>query len=231
LGRPNLIRALLVDEFSCWVQLATAMLGAMLSKSLLPIMGLGMGLALLAGAASAQPYPYPPPVQLAPPPSMAPAPCGNGAFAQEAEALIAEGISAERTKFAPGAPPLMPDIDLTRIAQRRSCDMARGTSDFSHTDAQGNFIAGYMVRARFGPYGSVGENIMEMGGTVQMGRLPFSVEQFAREAVEGWMESPGHRKNILNPRYNSSGIGVAMVGGQAIATQVFRGPPHVRDQE
>ena len=144
--------------------------------------------------------------------------------------MITEGINEERTKFAPDAPPLMPDIDLTRIAQQRSCDMARGMSDFSHTDTQGNFIAGDMAHKIFGPYGSVGENIMEMAGTVQWGRLPFSPEQFAREAVEGWMESPGHRKNILNPRYDSSGIGVAMVGGQALATQVFRGPPRVRER-
>jgi uncharacterized protein YkwD len=198
----------------------------MLSKSLLLV----MGLALAASGAQADPSVGPPAI-LTPPPGMAPAPCGNGAFAQEAEALIAEGIDAERAKFAPDAPPLHPDIDLTRIAQRRSCDMARGTSEFSHTDAQGNFIAGDMVRGRFGPYGTVGENIMEMGGTMEMiGRAPFGPEEFARMAVEGWMKSPGHRENILNPRYDLSGIGVAMVGDRAFATQVFRGPPHRRDE-
>jgi uncharacterized protein YkwD len=161
-----------------------------------------------------------------PPPSTAPALCGNDeTFAQEAEALIAQEIGTQRTKVAPDAPPLMPDIDLTRIAQRRSCDMARGTSDFSHTDAQGNFIAGDMVRARFGPYGSVGENIMEMSGT-----RAFGPEEFARVAVEGWMKSPGHRANILNPRYDTSGVGVAMAGDRAFATQVFRGPPRMRDK-
>jgi len=199
----------------------------MFSKSLLLV----MGLALAAPAAWANPSFVSPPVLLTPPPA-APSLCQsqNQAFAQDAEALIAERINGERAKFAPGAPPLMPDIDLTRIAQRRSCDMARGMSDFSHTNAQGNFIAGDMARARFGPYGAVGENIMEMSGTVQLGRLPFGPEQFAGEAVEGWMESPGHRKNILNPRYDTSGIGVAMVGGQAFATQVFRGPPRVLDK-
>ena len=204
------------------------MLGAMRSKSLLLV----MGLALIAPAARADSSFVSPPVLLTPPPSATPNLCQNRnqAFAQEAEVLIADGINEERAKFAPDAPPLMPDIDLTRIAQQRSCDMARGMSDFSHTDAEGNFIAADMVHRIFGPYGSVGENIMELAGTVQFGRLPFSPEQFAREAVEGWMESPGHRKNILNPRYDSSGIGVAMVGGQALATQVFRGPPRVRER-
>ena len=188
--------------------------------------------ALLAipGAALAQPYPGIPPAMLAPPPGLpmdaAPGFCPNAeqAFARVAEALIIQGIDAERARYAPDAPPLRSDPDLVRIARSRSCDMGHG-AEFSHDDAQGHFIAGDMVRAQFGPYGIIGENIMEMGGTVQLGRLPFGPEQFAREAVEGWMESPGHRKNILNPRYNSSGIGVAMVGGQAFATQVFRGPP------
>jgi len=199
------------------------MLGAMLSKSLLLV----MGLALIAPAARAHSTFVSPPVLLTPPPGAVPSPCQDQAFAQEAEALIAEGINGERAKFAPAAPPLMPDIGLTRIAQRRSCDMARGDSDFSHTDAEGNFIAGDMVRARFGPYGSVGENIMEMSGTFMR---VFGPEEFARAAVEGWMKSPGHRENILNPRYDASGIGVAMAGGQAFATQVFRGPPRVRDR-
>ncbi len=183
--------------------------------------------------AAAQPDPHLyglPPALLAPPPRTAPAlACQDGdqRFAQEAEALIALRIAAARAKFAPGAPPLMPDIDLTRIAQRRSCDMARGMSDFSHTDAQGNFIAGDMVRGRFGPYGLVGENIMEASGT---GRS-FGPEEFAKAAVDGWMKSPGHRENILNPRYDISGIGVAMVGDTAFATQVFRGPPRTRDSD
>jgi len=198
-------------------------MGAMFSKSLLLV----MGLALIAPAALADSSFVRPPVLLTRPPGAPPSPCQSQAFAQEAEALIAGEIGAQRTKFAPDAPPLMPDIDLTRIAQRRSCDMARGTSDFSHTDAQGNFIAGDMVRGRFGPYGSVGENIMEMGGTFTR---VFGPEEFARAAVEGWMKSPGHRENILNPRYDTSGVGVAMVGDTAFATQVFRGPPRVRNK-
>jgi uncharacterized protein YkwD len=224
------------------------MMGAMRSKSLLLV----MGLAFIAPAAQADSSFVGPPVLLTPPPGAGPSPCQsqNQLFAQEAEALIAEGINEERGKFAPDAPPLMPDINLTRIAQRRSCDMARGTSDFSHTDAQDNFIAGDMVRRIFGPYGSVGENIMEMGeerpasrssgharatnaaswGERPDGVPPFSAEQFAREAVEGWMKSPGHRENILNSRYDSSGIGVAMAGDRAFATQVFRGPPRVRNK-
>ncbi|HEX8154194.1 MAG TPA: CAP domain-containing protein, partial [Thermoanaerobaculia bacterium] len=42
----------------------------------------------------------------------------------------------------------------------------------------------------------------------------------AEEIVEGWMSSPGHRANILNPAYEE--VGLAVAGGSP--TSSFRGP-------
>jgi uncharacterized protein YkwD len=165
-------------------------------------------------------------------PSVAEAvPCRDQAFAREAEALIAQRINAERARLVPDAPALQTDPALTRIAQVRSCDMVRGQSPLSHTDEQGHFIAGDMVHDIFGPFGIVGENIMRMGAAVALGVRPFGPDEFARAAVEVWMSSPEHRANILNPRYDASGVGVAKVDGQAVATQVFRGPARVRGRD
>ncbi|OGF26272.1 hypothetical protein A2303_03690 [Candidatus Falkowbacteria bacterium RIFOXYB2_FULL_47_14] len=41
------------------------------------------------------------------------------------------------------------------------------------------------------------------------------------EMTKGWMESPGHRANILNGDYDEAGVGLAYVNGFFIATQVF----------
>jgi uncharacterized protein YkwD len=136
-----------------------------------------------------------------------------------AETLIAEGIEAERARFAPDAPRLALDPDLTDIARQRSEAMAHG-APFSHEDENGRVIAADMVRRRFGPYGAIGENILEIYGS-----QAFDATAFARSAVSGWTKSPGHRANILSPDYRSSGIGVVVNGGYAYATQVFRGPP------
>ena len=47
-------------------------------------------------------------------------------------------------------------------------------------------------------------------------------KQWAKFIVEGWMKSPGHRKNILNARFNYLGVAVWECGGKiAYATQVF----------
>jgi len=39
--------------------------------------------------------------------------------------------------------------------------------------------------------------------------------------VDGWMESPGHRANMLSPSYRYIGIGVAFDGKYYRATQDF----------
>jgi uncharacterized protein YkwD len=46
-------------------------------------------------------------------------------------------------------------------------------------------------------------------------------EQIEQQAVKGWMNSPGHRKNILNGEYDEAGMGVANTNGYFIITQVF----------
>lgn len=46
-------------------------------------------------------------------------------------------------------------------------------------------------------------------------------EQIEKQAVTGWMNSPGHRKNILNGEYDEAGMGIANVNGYFIITQVF----------
>ena len=141
------------------------------------------------------------------------------AFATLAEQLIERRIAAERKLFAPDAPALAHDDSLAEIARARSSDMADG-APFAHEDSDGHFVAGDRVQARFGPYGSIGENIMKMDSNAR-----YSAELFADTAVADWMKSPGHRANILDPAFDASGIGVAVTGNHAFATQVFRGPP------
>lgn len=46
-------------------------------------------------------------------------------------------------------------------------------------------------------------------------------DELAGSAVIGWMNSEGHRKNILDGDYTEAGIGIANINGYIIATQVF----------
>jgi uncharacterized protein YkwD len=104
---------------------------------------------------------------------------------------------------------------LGRAARGHSADMAR-RGYFSHNSRSGaSFLdrirrAGYLRRAR---RWSVGENIA--WGT---GRLATP-----RAIVRAWMNSPGHRANILNGRFREIGVGITYsapvrVAGRSAAT-------------
>ncbi|MEO8894721.1 MAG: CAP domain-containing protein [Rhizomicrobium sp.] len=176
---------------------------------------LAIAFAAISTAASAQTSPshnLPPPCQ------------AEQDFAKEAEILIAQQIDAERAKLAPGAPALRRDETLSRIAELRSCEMVQGGKPLSHLDDKGHFESADIVFSVFGLYGSVAENLMQM--TASAGGRLAGAREFASQAVDLWMKSPEHRPHILDPDYDRSGIGVAMVGGNAVATQVFHGPSH-----
>ena len=121
----------------------------------------------------------------------------------------------------PRAPALRNDEQLSRIAETRACELAHSGKPISHLDGNRHFESADIIYSVFGPYGSVAENLMQMdaGGGV------LDAQAFAKEAADAWLNSPEHRPQILDPRYNLSGVGVARIGGQAIATQVFHGPP------
>jgi uncharacterized protein YkwD len=48
-----------------------------------------------------------------------------------------------------------------------------------------------------------------------------SEEKVAQKTIKGWMDSPGHKANILDSEYDETGIGSAYVNGYVITTQVF----------
>ncbi len=114
-------------------------------------------------------------------------------------------VNAERAKE--GAAPLELDADLCAVAQLHSNDMvARGFFDHYNPDGLSPFdrMSAYGIR-----YMAAGENI--------------AAGQRSPEAVmNSWMNSPGHRSNILNPSYKKMGIAWADGGDYGIYwTQCF----------
>lgn len=96
-----------------------------------------------------------------------------------------------------GLPPLKRNGDLTDAARAHNLDMI--TNDFfSHTGSDGSSSSVRACREGFLPYGwgscYVGENIAA-GYTTPA------------DVVTGWMNSSGHRANILNPDYREIGLG------------------------
>ncbi|MFF4216676.1 sigma-70 family RNA polymerase sigma factor [Streptomyces nondiastaticus] len=125
---------------------------------------------------------------------------GGGSLGQQVTALV----NAERAKA--GCSPLTENSTLDRAAQGHSDDMAaRGF--FNHTNPDGKGPGDRITAAGYS-WSTYGENIAYGQQT------PASV-------MDSWMNSDGHRKNILNCSFKEIGVGVNQAPGGPRWTQVF----------
>ena len=156
---------------------------------------------------------------------------GSAQWIAALEQSVHELINQQRVS------PLGFDDALAAIARSHSADMAR-SNYFSHTNLRGQSpsdrgaAVGYDCRKDFGSYYTYGlaENIYS--GTlysqywtrngVVVNKDYSELDEFAFVVVDGWMNSPGHRENILDGSYDVEGIGVAVSADERVyVTQNF----------
>lgn len=106
---------------------------------------------------------------------------------------VADVISKVNTeRMAEGLNPLSVSSTLTKAAELKALDMAKRGYFQHHLDGEDTFkfisTAGYK-------YIAIGENL----------GVCFSDPQ---ELVGAWMISPGHRKNIMWPEYQDTGVAI-----------------------
>ena len=140
---------------------------------------------------------------------------------------IFEGINNERSSQK--LKPLTFDANLNNIAQVRSNDMI-SRQYFSHTDPKtGQVLFQVLLREQGYTYFFAGENIAEIrnqGTFVPTGftvYARYSAQELADQFVTGWINSPEHYENIVNPHFRRTGValGVSLDGTRVVATQVF----------
>ncbi|MEV0574441.1 MULTISPECIES: CAP domain-containing protein [unclassified Streptomyces] len=119
------------------------------------------------------------------------------------QAAVLALVNQERAKV--GCSPVTTSSSLTSLAQNFSDDMAaRGF--FDHTDPDGK--SPWDRAAAAGVSGLGGENIARG-------------QADAEAVMEAWMNSEGHRANILNCDYKTLGVGVHLGAGGPWWTQDF----------
>lgn len=101
--------------------------------------------------------------------------------------------------------PLQRNLALDHAAKEFAQFLAK-SSKFAH-EADGRMPADRAKAAGY-QYCSVAENL-----ALNADSRGFTVEQLAKQAVEGWKESAGHRKNMLLPGVTEIGVGVAQAPG------------------
>ena len=104
----------------------------------------------------------------------------------------AKGRSCGARAFKPAAP-LRLNSALSEAAYAHSQDMA-AHGEFDHRGHDGSTPATRVERAGYGGYLIVGENIA--AGAMN-----------AAQVTQGWLDSPAHCENIMDPRFAEMGIG------------------------
>ncbi len=114
---------------------------------------------------------------------------------------------------------LKPNDALAEAARTYAAFLAR-SGQFSHTaDGRG---AGERIASAGYTWCQIGENL-----ALHVDSRGFRAEALAEKAVEGWINSPGHRANIVAPHMTEIGVGVASAPGPApkfISVQLFARP-------
>jgi uncharacterized protein YkwD len=117
-------------------------------------------------------------------------------------------VNTERAKA--GCAAVTVDDRLTAAARGHSADMA-ARSYFSHTTPEGVDFATRITNAGY-RWSGAGENIAKGQRTPQ-------------DVMTSWMNSAGHKANILNCGFKNLGVGVAAdAGGSLLWTQDFGSP-------
>ena len=123
------------------------------------------------------------------------------------QALALELVNQDRA--AAGLQPVEWDATAARLAQAHAEDMLVGQF-FSHWNRDG-YGPDHRAALLAGSSDAVFENIHAFGMRFDDGR-PAPIEEWpqrVREAQAGWMQSPGHRDNILDPAHTHVGVGIA----------------------
>lgn len=115
-----------------------------------------------------------------------------------------------------GAPPLRLDPTLTAAAQAHAEDMAR-RGFYGHRSPERKDVADRYKAKGGNLWEIIGENIstcLNCGADAEQ----------VRKFQAGWMRSPGHKRNILDSRFDRFGFGIAQTGSKVYAVQTFVRP-------
>ena len=128
----------------------------------------------------------------------APSGSAQSSFAAEVVSLV----NAERARY--GLSALTIDVKVQQAAQVRAQETVQS---FSHTRPSGASFSSALTEAGVS-YTRAGENIAYGQATPQA-------------VVSAWMDSEGHRANILSRNFTKIGVGYTLSGGAAYWAQLF----------
>ncbi len=147
-------------------------------------------------------------------------PLGINYTEAEVEELITVLVNDERQQY--DLITLSEDALLTDLAREHSAYMAE-----NHLLTHERFPGERPLSYNMSPGTMRGENLAKIPTRQYIPGPYLSLQEVCEWAVSGWMDSPGHRDNILEPNFNETGVGVSFSDeGDFIylyITQIFEG--------
>jgi uncharacterized protein YkwD len=128
----------------------------------------------------------------------------------EMEVIVLQQINQIRQQQ--GLSALQPNPTLAQVARNYSQQMV-SQNFFSHTDPFGNEAVQRVYKAGV-EFELVGENLYKS----------VDAPDPVKDAVEGWMASPGHRANVLRSVFTQTGVGAWQADDTYYFTQLFIQP-------
>jgi len=138
---------------------------------------------------------------------------GDPAFVNlvSSEQALVDLTNADRV--ANGEQPLLLDIQTLTIARERA-ESQLGPQSLNHYDSNGHLIFAQLLQQSGLPYGLAGENLA---------RASEDDPNIVPRVEQALMQSPTHRKNILEPTFKRMAVGVATDStGQITFAEIYR---------
>lgn len=173
---------------------------ARLLVSLLVCLSLGLGLVLISPSEAVWAEAYQP--------GLASSHSESKTFAE----LVLDQVNQARTEA--GLDQVYLDSDLGSFTKQRAVDLTRY---FSHDRPNGSICYAYYLDST-GLWGQI-----SMGENIARSNYPYlSTSELASYLVRGWLGSPSHRANILDPTWVRMSISYTVVDGMTYACQWFQ---------
>lgn len=135
--------------------------------------------------------------------------------ATQVELLVHDGVNVQRQLH--NVRTLGYDLELAEVARSHSRDMAeRGY--FAHKSPEGMLPSDRLEKMDYACEGAVGENIYYFQKEPLMDLTDSLATQLA---ITGWVESPGHRSNLIYEDFRREGIGAYANQTSIFVTQTF----------
>jgi uncharacterized protein YkwD len=138
------------------------------------------------------------------------------------EERLAGQVGERRGEEAADLGPLEEDPRLADAARAHAVDML--VRDYvDHVDPAGRSAHDRVGILHRRLVGTTAENLAEHTG-LSLAQLEDQLGPLAIRLVDGFMESPGHRDNLLSPEHTRHGLGAAVQDDRLVVVHVFAAP-------